>query len=67
MIYEYGRESGVMHIAMYSNSAVLKVGVQGGGGAGSGVNEWMRVVGVDDKSCTKPKYHQDQKRYCITK
>ena len=62
-IWEYGRESGVMHITMYSNTALLKAGV---GGAG-GVNEWMKVVGLDDKSCSRQKHTRDQKRYCITK
>ena len=53
-----------MHITMYSNAALLKAGVGGGGG---GVNEWMKVVGVDDKSCSKQRHTQDQKRYCITR
>ena len=52
-----------MHITMYSNTALLKAGV---GGAG-GVNEWMKVVGLDDKSCSRQKHTRDQKRYCITK
>ena len=52
-----------MHITMYSNTALLKAGV---GGAG-GVNEWMKVVGVDDKYCSKQRHTQDKKRYCITR